>query len=744
MKKMISALYVRFGETVEGKPVKAKPTDEDFYKFLGYLATEGAEVKGVWEEAQGIVSKENKSDVDITEFLEMLDPRINKKLARQAVAATLRAMNIDIKKMMVNHFLNENEAYNSFSAVLRTQLENQVGKIDDADFKQIEKFVLSELDRRVELAIKSESERLMGIAQRIDNREKTKTSAETRKKDLHELTMVSMLGGLSNEVLSKKWKAKFEVAYFTDAMQQTIANATAQMARMQLNGATEYEIDEVFQNMIKDVMLDVKVDPMTKYKSLRQLNLLFQPITWQKNMISTNLIRPMYYASDMIQAKAEVKYNVPEHLRRFPGAVLDMKADGEIQRVVEKVATDAAMQTSMLKTAKYGVDASIESQMRVFNTELLERNRKTLRKVMSGDFNADDIPNETLRKLVNLLGDLPVYRVHFKTAMANRMAVLNYNEFMSDEAKQGVITDAMQVAEKVATERVFRSINVVSRQLLRLKRVHPVFNAVITVIDPFIITPIAVKGEFLKFSPMALALEAGKLLYKTVDARGVKNISAEDRAHFAEALPRAVVGTAGQAILGYFLGALGMMTGDWPENEREKAAWQLEGKRPFSIYIPGLGYMPIDWAQPVSTGFILGAVCQQRGTDIVGIGDAMLDSILADSMLEELDRGYGKYAWAAKVGNVVTDGIMQNFNRMVKTMADTIDPYERNVYQGTAQQVLLNRMLVSLPWTSYLVPAKVDVWGQPVTKVQTQGVVGGINRLAKGTLLPFMVSPEKM
>jgi len=220
---------------------------------------------------------------------------------------------------------------------------------------------------------------------------------------------------------------------------------------------------------------------------------------------------------------------------------------------------------------------------------------------------------------------------------------------------------------------------------------------------------------------------------------GEKNI--EQRKKLSKNLSQALVGTTGQIAVGIILGSLGFLTGAEPEDDKEKEAWRMLGKQAYSIYIPNVGSFSIDWMQPIAAGLTVGAQISQTGGDVSKISEAMLESMFQNSVAESLSKLFGYRTWTDRVQYLGSNAVLQHFPSITRSIANAIDPYERDIYQGTALQILANRMLTAIPGASYLVPPKVDVWGNPISKSDMgYGFAGRMLQV----LAPFRMRTENM
>ena len=565
-----------------------------------------------------------------------------------------------------------------------------------------------------------------------------KVSADDRNRAIAELTDMAMSNAFDEPLIADSWKKRLGIKDFTNEMRERIHETLRQIAVLKLNNGDQDEIDKLYDDMIHDIAKSAPAEMKEKYSSFRRMAMLLNPGTWVRNSVANNVAAAFYGVSDRMQMFAEGKLRIPSEYRRFYGQLIDVKGDSDIANVVKIRATDKSMTRSMRRSAKYGIESAVGYEKNIFDNATLQAINDFSKHILSGDFEGNRL------KVLNFLGDKPVYEHHYRVAMANSLSAQGYSESLSPVAKEQMIQQAMAVAENIATRRVFRQMNWVSQKLLNLKKTNKVADAVISVMQPFIITPTAVAYEAYRFSPVALAVETGKLIASGISNKGIQNIPVETRMKIAESLPQALTGTVGQVVIGYLLASFGFLTAGWPDSEKEREQWKLQGKSPYSLYIPNVGSFSIDWAQPVAVGITMGAQFQQSKGDPSKISEAVFNSLLGGSIIENFTKSYGKDVWTSIAVDTATDGIIQNFPTLLKKVGDSIDPFERDVYQGSALNILGNRALSYIPGGSYFIPAKVDVWGNPIQKTQTEGVAGAAVRTVRALLLPFTVKESNM
>jgi hypothetical protein len=433
---------------------------------------------------------------------------------------------------------------------------------------------------------------------------------------------------------------------------------------------------------------------------------------------------------------------------------LDAKSD--LGKFVLEYAKDENIKRIMARTSKYNLGQLFGMEKKQFKNKIMQA--------------ISDIPYQLMStgKYKNvgfkMLGDIYMFQKHFQQAMYNKLLAQGYSETLPAEQKQTMLDNATDYAAEIAATRTFRAMNIISRSLKNLqntalKENTPQGRAVylgLKMLTPFVITPAALVSEAYKFSPLALAkvvaidIGLGNITGKWKKADSSVKVATMQK------LSQAMVGTSMQFAVGMILSAFGMLTGALPEDEDERKQWEAEGKKPYSIYIPGVGYIPIDWAQPVSTGIMIGAntlqtllkadtsLLEKVGAPFTSSLNVIVKNSLLQNIFQQFGGNYQDNTFAGIAAEFAKNGIFQGMPAIIKKFNKILDPYERNVYSGSALQQLLNRFLQSVPAGSFFIPKKIDVWGREITSVKSTGAFGVAGRFFNSLILPFTFSPDKM
>lgn len=263
-------------------------------------------------------------------------------------------------------------------------------------------------------------------------------------------------------------------------------------------------------------------------------------------------------------------------------------------------------------------------------------------------------------------------------------------------------------------------------------------QTILDVTMPFVKVPtnVAIKG-FYDYTPTGAVVEAMNAYGKIKS----KNFTQADQAKFARAMARSLIGV-GAVRAGFALAEAGLITGAYPEDEKEKARWEAEGITPNSIKVGD------SWVQvgPLSILFqpaLMGVNTFQRakdGADMFGAyAGAQLDALNALKDLPVLT-GVKDMIELAMGDNYGNPGLMnmngENAGRemdalsnfledkflslivpnFVRSVASATDDKVRQTEYGNAAENFASR----IPGLRQTLPEKVDVFGN---KLENQGFV---------------------
>jgi hypothetical protein len=141
--------------------------------------------------------------------------------------------------------------------------------------------------------------------------------------------------------------------------------------------------------------------------------------------------------------------------------------------------------------------------------------------------------------------------------------------------------DASRIAKEEADHQTFQNKTRASQGLSQLKKV-PVLGKASEFIVPFTKVPSAVGTEIINYSPVG----AIKTVVEAVQAKGQAGWTPEVQRAFVQGIGRSVTGTA-LLFLGSKLAQGGIISGQYPTDQKTRNQWELEGKTSNSILLGG-------------------------------------------------------------------------------------------------------------------------------------------------------------
>jgi len=580
----------------------------------------------------------------------------------------------------------------------------------------------------------------------------------------------------ANNKVRELWAKKLGIKITTEAMKNDIEETVFKMAKAQ----TQDEKNVLYADMITRIASQMDATFYQKFNAMAVTSLLLVPIPLIRNGISnyTNIAMSRY--ADALENKFSKIVNVPEEYHIQGEKHFNMKSDDPIVKYVLKKATPEFIQFELSQKDKYELGTALEREQKMFKSNILESARKSTYSLLtSGQLTWK---GKLTGFQIKQIGDSEPFRIHFMIAMANKMNALNYNTSNVEYQKE-IVKQATKYAIEIATERVYRNRTWVANMLQNavngsidskriaelekiggdanlekaseLRRHGNMRKLILQSVFRFVITPSAVVSTAYKYSPIAMV----KLL--TVDIAGT-NISNKikgrvmtdaKKAMISHKMGQALAGTSTTFALGIALASLGLLTGAPPDNDKEKQEWSALGKRAYAVYMPGIGSFSIDWLQPFATGLIMGAQTWQTisGDDgifakLQGLGNAGINALLTNSILdnETLQLNARDTEFSDIAFKIGTNGITQQLPSILKRFNKVLDPYVRDAYSGDAVNVFKNQLLMSVPFGSYAISTKYDIWGQPVKQSQLVEPLATAERFFLNMFSPFLVSQSNM
>lgn len=324
-------------------------------------------------------------------------------------------------------------------------------------------------------------------------------------------------------------------------------------------------------------------------------------------------------------------------------------------------------------------------------------------------------------------GDLPFRYSAFENAIRTEAKRQGMNQGYKGQALQDYINSRVATPDpdlqaygiKKGNESVYDADTFLSRTMSSLdKQINKIDNKVgrniaktaKTLIAPFVKVPSKVLSTAVDYSPIgsvqAIVKKVGSKKYTT--------------AQFETDLARSGLGSTAFVGLGYALSSAGLLTGSYPEEQKERDRWKAEGIEPNSIKI-GDKYVSMNYLGPMGMLTAMGAGVQQRqakGEDAFTVATGTitdtLNSFLNQSYVQGLNNAlnavtdskrYGESFWTS-----LARGVTPN---LLRQTAVATDPKQRQVNNiGEA-------IISGVPGLAQTLNAKVDVYGREIENKQT-------------------------
>ena len=253
---------------------------------------------------------------------------------------------------------------------------------------------------------------------------------------------------------------------------------------------------------------------------------------------------------------------------------------------------------------------------------------------------------------------------------------------------------------------------------------------------PFYSTPFNVIKQALSRSPLGyLRFKALKNSYDTGKITSKEYYQERAATHLGTAITVGLVGLA----------KAGFLTGSGPENQQDRQNLLATGWRPYSIHIPGVGYLQAQRIEPLGT--VLG-----MAADIAEFGDSedKLGKLLATVKNNATDKSflYGLESLAAAWANPQQRGetyYKQMSGSLIPTLfskaSQAVDPYMRQVDARSATLGIPDAMAYRIPGLSSSLPQKSTSLGEPSERWGVYGTDSSAKKLLSGVQSMFSAVP---
>ena len=325
-------------------------------------------------------------------------------------------------------------------------------------------------------------------------------------------------------------------------------------------------------------------------------------------------------------------------------------------------------------------------------------------------------------------GDLPFRYSAFENAIRTEAKRQGMNQGYKGQALQDYINSRVATPDpdlqaygiKKGNESVYDADTFLSRTMSSLdkqinkidnKRGRQIARGAKTLIAPFVKVPSKVLSTAVDYSPVG----AVQAVVKKVG--GSKNYSV---GQFETDLAKSGLGSTAFVGLGYALSSAGLLTGGYPEEQKERDRWKAEGIEPNSVKI-GDKYVSLNYLGPAAILMGMGAGVQKRqekGQDpftisVGAVGDTF-NAFFEQSYVQGLNNAINAVKDSQRYGesfaNSLARGLVPN---LLRQTAVATDDKQRQVDNP------LEAITSGIPGLSKTLDAKVDVYGREIENKQT-------------------------
>lgn len=428
-------------------------------------------------------------------------------------------------------------------------------------------------------------------------------------------------------------------------------------------------------------------------------SMLSSPKTWNKNVMSNILTRPLELTSEKIAefADKQIAKKTGNRTTAMPSREGRRAGNEAFAEEIANTLTDY-----LIRGTDTGHSSSFD----------LNNNRRTY----------DNAFMQTYHDFIAMamqLGDRPFW----EQCYAEEMRVLEELDTKAEELRrtedgnEEVVLRKMNQKEREeeaarrATERVFQEDNVLINGINHVRGRSRAADLVIATLMPFLKTPTNVAIRAMQYSPMGLAYTVVK--NGLIDAKTNNGLGFDQR-KFVMNLGRGLTGT-GLMVAGMAMANAGLIKpGREDEDDSRLSAIQKSNGKSYGMYFDVFGTeIPVDFAFPAVSPMIIGAEVAQTIADHADSEDgvalaldvtkamaaASLDQLCDNSMLQGVSSIFRGYKDNAQIVTAVLDGMAENTaSRLtpasIRAVAKYTDPYVRDTKSQNGIRELLNAQII--------------------------------------------------
>ena len=436
-----------------------------------------------------------------------------------------------------------------------------------------------------------------------------------------------------------------------------------------------------------------------KFNNFGYDNMLSSSKTWNKNIMSNVLTRPLEMGSELIGAGID-RLAAKKTGNRTTG-LPQMEAIGEGHRAFAQEIANT-LTDYIIRGVDTGHSSSFDfnHNNRTYNSAFMQAYHDFIGLAMQ-------------------LGDRPFWEQCYTEEMdvLNRLGTMiqdtyedengdlqTYLREMTDEERHAE-------AERRATERVFQEDNRLIDAINAIRRTSKAADFCITTLIPFLKTPTNVAIRAMQYSPIGLAWTALKNgVYDAMTENGTKF----DQRKFVMNMGRGLTGT-GMMVIGMALAGMGVIKfGREDEDDARLAAIQKSEGKSYGMYFDILGeQIPLDFAFPAVSPLVIGAELysamdsydqDEDGAALAAnatraIYTATLDQLFNNSMLSGLSNLLRGYQSNEQKVTTFVESMMENTASrltpaIIRAVAKYTDPYVRDTKSQNALREMINANII--------------------------------------------------
>lgn len=498
-----------------------------------------------------------------------------------------------------------------------------------------------------------------------------------------------------NRNLRQKYKKKFDRGKMQDV------SISKELKEKLLSAKTNQEADAVLSEIERNIADQLPSTVGDRVDALRYFAMLSNPKTHIRNLFGNVVFGRAVDAKDVVGAAIE-RLALPEAERTK--AILTPK-DRALRDFARK--DFETVRGDIMGTGKMNPQSRIESQKKVFEHEILNK--------ITG------LPGDLLE-----LSDGFALRSRYTKSLAGFLKARGITaENINTDKGQRTLSAGRQYAITEAQKATFRDASRVANALSRAEKKNAATRVLIGGVIPFKKTPINVLKRGVEYSPVGLIKGTTDLLTKVRD----------NKMSASQAIDEISAGTVGTglAVLGYWLGSMGIVSLGGSDDEKERGFDALQGKQNYALNIGGKSYT-IDWLSPAAMPFFVGAEFQkllEEGSDLASkdgieavskILDPVLEMSFMDGVQDTLkSAAYGEFG--GPLANIVVSPFVNYPSQFIPSVlggvARTVDPVRRSYYADKNNNVFTNSMqksfqkaVAKIPYFSQTLEPYVDQWGR--------------------------------